>query len=40
MKKYETPVVEVEVMHIEDIITTSGGNGAGADVGGAGDPEW
>lgn len=40
MKKYLEPTCEIFEIAVEDIITTSGGNGAGADVGGAGKDEW
>lgn len=39
MKKFDLPMVEVIAFSCEDIITTSGGTGAGPNVGGMGDEE-
>lgn len=39
MKKFEEAKVEVIKFAVEDVITTSGGNGAGADVGGTGEDD-
>lgn len=41
MKRFEEPVMNLEMIEIADVITTSnGGTGAGGDVGGAGNTDW
>ena len=39
MKKFEEAKIEVIKFAVEDVITASGGNGAGGDVGGTGDDD-
>lgn len=40
MKKYMEPSVEIELFAVEDVITASTGISGGADVGGAGEPDF
>lgn len=40
VKQYMEPSMEVQIFAIEDVITTSGGIGGGADVGSGGEIEW
>ena len=41
MKRFEEPVINLEMIEIADVITTSNsGTVAGGDVGGAGNTDW